>query len=101
MSIPNYAHTRLVTPRVFRPINPTDNALPAPQQTCTPISYYLTFFYVDYLVRKGVFQELSLDDLPPLPDVFRAKLWRKKYLENKHMRTLWKLISITKVPIFW
>ena len=97
----NCTYARLVTPRVFRPVNPSENALPAPQQTCTPLSYYLTFFYVDYIVRKGVFRELSIDDLPPLPDNFRAKLWRKKYLESKHMRTLWKLISMTKVQILW
>jgi hypothetical protein len=82
-------------------VDPADNALPAPLQTCTPISYYLTFFYVDYLVRKGVFQELTLDDLPPLPDLYRAKLWRKKYFESKYSRTLWKLISLTKVNIIW
>lgn len=92
---------RLVTPRVFRPVNPADNALPAPQQTCTPISYYLTFFYVDYLVRKGVFQELGLDDLPPLPDNYRAKLWRQKYIDSKYIRTLWKLLSLTKAQILW
>ena len=92
---------RLVTPRVFRPVNPADNALPAPQQTCTPISYYLTFFYVDYLVRKGIFQELGMDDLPPLPDNYRAKLWRQKYVDSKYVRTLWKLLSMTKVQILW
>ena len=97
----NYSDIRLVTPRVFRPINPADNALPAPQQICTPISYYFTFFYVDYLVRKGVFQELELDDLPPLPDNYRAKLWRQKYVDSKYVRTLWKLLSLTKVQILW
>lgn len=91
----------LFTPRIFRPVDPDDNALPAPQQVCTPISYYLTFFYVDYLVRRGIFQELTLDDLPPLPDDYRAKLWRKKYLESKRVRTLWRLISINKAQIIW
>ena len=86
---------------MFRPVDPAENALPAPQQECTPISYYLTFFYIDYLVRKGIFQELGLDDLPPLPDDFHAKLWRKKYVDSKYVRILWKLISITKAQIFW
>jgi hypothetical protein len=86
---------------VFRPVDPADNALPAPQQICTPFSYYFTFFYVDYLVRNGVFRELGLDDLPPLPDTYRAKLWRQKYFDSKYTRTLWKLVSITKVNIIW
>jgi len=70
-------------------------------QECTPFSYYITFFYIDYLVRMGIFKELTLDDLPPLPDYYQAKIWRKKYVDSKYVRILWKLLSITKVPILW
>jgi hypothetical protein len=84
---------------VFRPVAPEDNAEPSPMQTCTPISYYLTFFYIDYLLRKGIWQELNLEDLPPLPDNYRARLWRQKFIDSRYIRTLWKLLSLTKFSI--
>lgn len=90
----------LITPRVYRPLDP-ENPKPSPLQTCTPISYYITFFYVDYLVRKGFWRELQLEDLPPLPDLYHAHLWRKKWLDSKHKSTIWKLISLTKTPGLW
>jgi hypothetical protein len=88
-----------LTPRVFRPVVPEDNCEPSPLQTCTPISYYLTFFYIDYLIRKGIWQELNLEDLPPLPDNYRAKLWRQKFIDSRYIRTLWKLLSLSKFSI--
>ena len=91
----------MFTPKVFRPVVPEDNCEPSPLQTCTPFSYYLTFFYIDYLVRRGIWRELTLDDLPPLPDNYRAKLWRQKYIDSKYIRTLWKLISLTKTSVAW
>jgi hypothetical protein len=75
--------------------------MPAPQQECSPISYYITFFYIDYLVRKGMFHELHLDDLPPLPDDHSANLWCQEYLDSKYTRTFWKLVWLTKVHIIW
>lgn len=48
-----------------------------------------------------MFQELTLDDLPPLPDDYHAKLWRQKYVDSKYIRLLWKLISLTKMDIIW
>jgi hypothetical protein len=69
-------------------------------QEATPISYYLTFFYVDYLVRRGLFKELLLEDLPPLPDTFAAKRWREKYCNTKSGRTVWKLLALVKASIF-
>jgi hypothetical protein len=42
-----------------------------------------------------------LDDLPPLPDNYRAKIWRQKYVDSTHIRTFWKLISITKSSALW
>jgi hypothetical protein len=67
-------------------------------QTCTPL-LYLTFFYIDRLVRKGFWQELNLEDLPPLPDNYRAKLWSQKFIGIRHTCTLWKLLSLTKFSI--
>jgi hypothetical protein len=94
-------NNRLFTPRVFRPVVPEDNCKPSPIQTCTPISAYLTFFYIDYLIRKGIWQELVLDDLPPLPDDYHAKLWSQKYVDSKYIRTLWRILSITKTSVVW
>ena len=91
----------ILTPRVYRPIDPNSQTPPAPHQICTPISYYLTLFYLDHLVWQGIFHEVGLDDLPPLSDDYKAKFWRNKFFNSKYTGTLWKLISITKVELFW
>lgn len=100
LAFPTCSNFSLFTPRVYHPVDRSE-PLAAPEQTCTPISYYFTFFYVDHLVRKGIFQELGLDDLPPLPDTFRAKIWRKKWIDSQYTKILWRLIFITKSHIAW
>ncbi|ODQ52786.1 hypothetical protein SAICODRAFT_80947 [Saitoella complicata NRRL Y-17804] len=92
----------LVTPRVWHPVDPTDKeAVPAPEQTCTPISYLGTYYWIDPVVRKGYKRDLEVDDLPPLPDYDRAKLWREKTLKNKKSSTLMTVLSLMRVDIAW
>ncbi|ORY76316.1 P-loop containing nucleoside triphosphate hydrolase protein [Protomyces lactucae-debilis] len=85
----------LSTPRIWRPVDPANEEdVAAPEQTCTPFSYFASYQWVDPVVRKGGRRDLELEDLPPLPDYDRAAYMKEKILHARRSTVLRTLLVL-------
>lgn len=83
------------TPREWQPIDPSDaDDQPSPEQVCTPFSYYISYYWIEYLIRLSFNREVVTNDLPPVPDYDKARLWKHKILEARTDSLLWTLLSL-------
>lgn len=87
----------LCTPRTWTPIDPTNrDDIASPEQTCTPFSYFVSYSWIEYLIRIAVHRDIVTDDLPPIPDYDRARIWRNRILEARRDSLLWTLLVLMR-----
>lgn len=48
---------------------------------------------------KAIHKEIGPEDLPPIPDYDRGKLWAQKILKDQKKSTLWTLLSLMRTDI--
>ncbi|KAK1997489.1 ABC transporter [Colletotrichum falcatum] len=74
---------------------------PAPEETCSWATYYLTFEWLTPLMWKGMQKEIALDDLPRLPwyDEPLLLLERIKKARAKGVTTTWTLFYFLRSEV--
>ncbi|KAK2036013.1 hypothetical protein LZ31DRAFT_273557 [Colletotrichum somersetense] len=74
---------------------------PAPEETCSWATYYLTFEWLTPLMWKGMQKEIVLDDLPQLPwyDEPLLLLERIKKARTKGVTTTWTLFYFLRSEV--
>ncbi|KZT53818.1 hypothetical protein CALCODRAFT_486059 [Calocera cornea HHB12733] len=69
----------LLTPRLYRPVDPSDPALePAPEQTAPPLAFAFWTFLDPVIFAAYRQPKLPYDQLPPLPDYDRSRHLAKR-----------------------
>ncbi|KAL3417937.1 ATP-binding cassette transporter abc4 [Phlyctema vagabunda] len=56
---------------------------PAPEEYCSPVSYFMSYSWLDKLILVGWRRALALDDLPPLPHYDEPFIWLDNVLEAR------------------
>ena len=71
---------------------------PSPEETCSYFSYYLSYGWLTSLVWKGIRQNLTIDDLPPLPYYDEPLLWLPRILDARRrgVGTTWTLVILLR-----
>ncbi|KAF8443446.1 hypothetical protein BGX38DRAFT_1095677, partial [Terfezia claveryi] len=90
----------ILTPRVWYPVDPYDEkAVASPEQTASFASYILSYSWIGGLVLKALHKDIHPEDLPPIPDYDRGKLWAQKILKNQKKSTLRTLVSLMRYDL--
>lgn len=90
----------ILTPRVWYPVDPYDEKVVAsPEQTASFASYILSYSWIGGLVFKALHRDIHPEDLPPIPDYDRGKLWAQKILKNQKKSTLRTLVSLMRYDL--
>ena len=90
----------ILTPRVWYPVDPYDEKeVASPEQTASFASYILSYSWIGGLVLKAFHKDIHPEDLPPIPDYDRGKLWAQKILKDQKKSTLRTLISLMRYDI--
>lgn len=91
----------LVTPREWVPpsldLDLSDKVAarePSPEETCSWLDYYVTYEWLTPLMWRGIREQVTIGDLPPLPwyDEPLLLLRRIKEARRKSQSTLWTLV---------
>lgn len=89
-----------LTPRVWYPVDPYDeNEVASPEQTASFASYIISYSWIGGLVLKALHKDIHPEDLPPIPDYDRGKLWAQKILKDQRKSTLRTLISLMRYDL--
>lgn len=59
------------------------SATPSPEEYCSPFSYCMSYGWLDGLIFRGCKHNLSLEDLPPLPQYDEPLIWLSNILHAR------------------
>ncbi|KAG0635925.1 hypothetical protein HOY80DRAFT_892204 [Tuber brumale] len=89
----------LATPRVWYPVDPLAGDEPTPEQIASPFSYAISYHWIESIIRVAYRRDVEVEDLPPIPDYDRGKLWGKMIANHQRSTTFWTLLSLMKYEL--
>lgn len=89
----------MITPSVWYPVDPYSDHTATLEQTASIFSSFISFSWIEGLIRKGFRNDLEVKDLPKLSDSDSAKLWSCKFLKIKKSSVFWALVSLKKYDL--
>ncbi|KAF8476090.1 hypothetical protein BDZ91DRAFT_689962 [Kalaharituber pfeilii] len=90
----------LFTPRLWYPVDPyNENEIASPEQIACLASYILSYSWIGGLVLKAFRKDIGPEDLPPIPDYDRARLWGQKILKDQKTSTFFTLLSLMRYDL--
>lgn len=91
----------LVTPRVWYRVDPYAEDEVSPEQTASPFSYLMSYYWIEYLVYRAFRHNIEIKDLPNVPDYDRGKLWTIKLKNNDRGSSMKTLISVMRYDLMF
>ncbi|PWW78291.1 P-loop containing nucleoside triphosphate hydrolase protein [Tuber magnatum] len=90
----------LATPRVWYPVDPSAGGEPTPEQVASPFSYAISYYWIESIIRIAYRRDVEVEDLLPIPDYDRGKLWSRMIANHRRSTTFWTLLSLMKYELF-
>lgn len=90
----------LLSPRVWYPVDPYSEDVASPEQTASWYSYIMSYDWIQPVISMAWKQDMVEENLPKLPDYDKAKLWHRKYEENRRANALRTVGHLFRLDFF-
>jgi len=89
------------TPRVWYQVDPYTKDEVSPEQVASLFSYLMSYYWIEFLIRRAYNHTIETSDLPNVPDYDRGRLWERKLANNDQGTSFKTLLRVMRTDLLF